>query len=216
TPCFLKVYTYHAHPFQRMFRQGRSFFECRNLLLFRELGLPSAKVLAWGKQRNFLGRITEEFIVTESVPAAVPLDTFVRKNGLTELQSARIARTVGLWLRKLHLINFYHKDLHWRNILIHKETSGLKLTFIDCPKGDFHSFGPTRRHWRLKDCATLDKYASILVSDRARAIFLKSYLNQGCDSSEFKTWVRRIEDLRTVRFDRRKGRTKVKPLDTPD
>lgn len=213
-PCYLKVYTYHAHPLQRIFRQGRSFYECRNLLLFKELGFNVARVLEWGTKRNLIGRITEEFIITESVEGAIPLDIYIREHGLTELQAARIARTVGRWLRKMHQVNFLHKDLHWRNILIRKERSRHELTLIDCPRGDFHHFGPTRRHWQLKDCATLDKYASVLFSEKVRGIFLKTYLDEDYGSPQFEASAERITGYRTIRFDQRKGRTKVKPLDS--
>ena len=212
-PAYLKIYSYRKHPFQRMFRLGRSFYECRNLLFFRSLGIPAARVLAWGKHRNQIGRITEEFIVTEALQAAIPLDQYVRETRPGRFEAARIAKRLGQWLRLLHTHDFFHKDLHWRNILICKTNGRIELGLIDCPRGDFHRVGPARRHWRLKDCGTLDKYASVLFPDSARAIFLIHYLGAPRDSESFKQWSRRIPEYRKQRFDRRKGRTTVRPID---
>jgi len=212
-PAYLKLYSYRKHPFQRIFRLGRSYYECKNLLFFRSLRLPAARVLAWGKNRNPIGRITEEFIVTEAMERAVPIDQYVRKERPGNLEAARIAKRLGRWLRELHAHDFFHKDLHWRNVLIRKTDGRIELGLIDCPRGDFHRFGPIRRHWRLKDCATLDKYAHQLFPDSARAVFLIHYLDTRRDSDSFKHWGQRIPEYRKHRFDRRKGRTRVRPLE---
>ncbi|MFP4070223.1 MAG: lipopolysaccharide kinase InaA family protein [Opitutales bacterium] len=214
-PAYLKLYTYRKHPFQRIFRLGRSYYECRNLLFFKSLGIPAARALAWGKHRNPIGRITEEFIVTEALEGAIPLHQYVREQRPGALDAARIARRIGRWLRDLHAHGFYHKDLHWRNILVRKSDGRIELGLIDCPRGDFHRLGPIRRHWRLKDCATLDKYAHALFPLSARAVFLRHYLGAGRGSPAFERWSRRIPDYRRLRFDQRKGRSKVRPLD-PD
>lgn len=213
TPAYLKIYTYHKHPLQRIFRYGRSFYESRNLLFFRSLGIPAAKVIAWGKCRNIIGRITEEFIITEAVEGAIPLDQYVRKERPGALEAARVAKRLAQWLRLLHANDFFHKDLHWRNILIRKTNQGIALCLIDCPRGGFHRFNPIRRHWRIKDCASLDKSACVLFPNIARAVFLRHYLGASRDSETFKQWSRRIPQYRKLRFDQRKGRRKIAPLD---
>lgn len=212
-PAYLKIYTYRKHPFQRIFRYGRSYYECRNLLFFRALGISAARVLAWGKYRNVIGRVTEEFIVTEALEGAIPLDQYVRENRPGALETAKIAKRLGQWLRVLHENDFFHKDLHWRNVLIRKIQGRIELGLIDCPRGTFHRFNPIRRHWRLKDCATLDKSACVLFPNVARAVFLRHYLDAPHDSERFKQWSRRIPEYRQTRFDLRKGRHKVQPLD---
>lgn len=212
-PVFIKVYANKKHPLQRIFRRGKSRTEVRNLLFFQSIGIPTPRIVAWGNRRNRIGRIVEEFIITEEVPDSLTLDQHVRRKSLSRLQAARLARTLGCWLRNMHTNNFYHKDIHWRNILIRCKNQKLTISLIDCPRGDFYYSTIRSRYWRLKDCAILDKYANVLVDDIARSVFLQAYLNASCNSSSFKKWSQRIPAYRLARFDQKKGRTRVKPVD---
>jgi hypothetical protein len=59
----------------------------------------------------------------------------------------------------------------------------------------------------------MDKYAHILCSDAERAIFLKNYLNESTRSPRFDEYRHKIVKYREARFDQRKGRSNVAPLD---
>jgi tRNA A-37 threonylcarbamoyl transferase component Bud32 len=209
---YIKIYANRKYPFQRYLRKSKSRTEVRNLLFFQSIGISTPRIIGWGQRRNAIRRIIQEFIITEAIPDSLTLDQYVRRKSLSRLQAARLARTLGSWLRSMHTNNFYHKDFHWRNILIRCKKQKLVISLIDCPRGAFHSSTIRSRYWRLKDCAILDKYASVLVDNITRSIFLQAYLNTSRHSSSFKKWSQRIPAYRLARFDQKKGRTNVKPL----
>jgi tRNA A-37 threonylcarbamoyl transferase component Bud32 len=209
---YIKIYANRKYPFQRYLRKSKSRNEVRNLLFFQSIGISTPRIIGWGQRRNAIRQIIQEFIITEAIPDSLTLDQYVRKKSLSKLQAARLARTLGLWLRNMHTNNFYHKDFHWRNILIRCKKQKLVISLIDCPRGAFHYSTIRSRYWRLKDCAILDKYGSVLVDDITRSIFLQAYLKTSRHSSSFKKWSQRIPAYRLARFDQKKGRAKVKPL----
>ena len=209
---YIKIYANRKYPFQRYLRKSRSRTEVRNLLFFQSIGISIPRIIGWGQRRNAIGQIIQEFIITEAIPDSLTLDQYVRRKSLSRLQAARLARTLGLWLRSMHTNNFYHKDFHWRNILVRRKEQKLVISLIDCPRGNFHHSTMRSRYLRLKDCAILDKYANVLVDDVARSVFLQAYLNASRGSSSYKKWSQRIPAYRLARFDQKKGRTKVKPL----
>jgi tRNA A-37 threonylcarbamoyl transferase component Bud32 len=209
---YIKIYANRKYPLQRYLRKSKSRTEVRNLLFFQSIGILTPRIIGWGQRRNAIRHIIQEFIITEAIPDSLTLDQYVRRKSLSRLQAARLARTLGLWLRSMHTNNFYHKDFHWRNILIRCKKQKLVISLIDCPRGAFHYSTIRSRYWRLKDCAILDKYGSVLVDDITRSIFLQAYLKTSRHSSSFKKWSQRIPAYRLARFDQKKGRAKVKPL----
>jgi tRNA A-37 threonylcarbamoyl transferase component Bud32 len=185
TQAYVKIYAHRKHPLQRYLRKGRSQTEVRNLLFFRSLGISTPRVLAWGEKRNAIGRIVQEFIITEAVAATQQLDEFVPAycrdagNAMHSSMRMQIAEQLGQWTRAMHDANFVHEDLKWRNVLARRSETGVELFWIDCPKGYFAKPGATLERKKLKDCATLDKIARIRCSKEERQTFIKAYLGQG-------------------------------------
>lgn len=207
TPVYVKVYTYKKHPLQRYLRQGRSRIESRNLLLFQSLDIPTAPVVAWGSRRNAIGRTIEEFIVTESIEDAIPLDTFIEEHCSDPTKSEhlvcreQIINQVALATRTIHAANFIHHDLKWRNLLCRFEQGLPKVYWIDCPTGGFSKLKFRHQRGRRKDCATLDKLARRLCTKDERLQFIATYLGLPVDASEVATWAKNVSQYRQERFD---------------
>lgn len=204
---YVKIYASQKHPFQRLLRQSRSRNEVRNLLFFRSIGIATPQVLAWGELRNRIGRVVQDFIITEAVAETLQLDIFVAKfcpssqNPADRPARLGIARQLGKWTRVMHDRNFIHEDLKWRNILARKQTNGAELFWIDCPKGDFFKLGQALNRKKLKDCATLDKLARIQCSKEERSTFIDAYLGDGAAAEQIQQLCQNIENYRRQRFD---------------
>ena len=114
---FVKVYSYRKSPFQRLWRRGIARIEARNLLFFSAIGIASPRVIAWGQRKNPLGKIVDEFIITEAIPETQTLDAFMAdacpdrsqprycklRDGLIDQLSRATAA--------IHQHHFYHQDL---------------------------------------------------------------------------------------------------------
>ncbi|HKK17750.1 MAG TPA: lipopolysaccharide kinase InaA family protein [Opitutales bacterium] len=216
TTAYVKIYANNRAAFQRLFRKSRSHIEAKNLCFFKASGISTPRIIAWGEERNRLGKVTRDFIITESIDQAVQLDDFIRERNTSVKDRVRLAKELGYWLRDIHHEGFYHKDIHWRNILVHMEKKGPSLYWIDCPRGSFHRLPPVRKHWRIKDCAILDKYASVLCSPVERLAFLSAYLGEHHRSTELQQFADQIVTYRRNRYDRRTGRTRVQPVNAGD
>lgn len=208
-PVYVKIYAYKKHAMQRILRRGRSRIEARNLFFFNEIGVPAARVIAWSERRSAIGRVVEEYIVTEAVEGAVPLDEFISEVCPNRDTAAyckyrdSIIKQIGASTRAIHQHNFLHKDLKWRNVLGRLKNDQVELYWIDCPIGDFTTNSMRLKHGQLKDCATLDKLARITCSNDERKYFVASYLNAPTDSAEVEAMSRQIDQFRKKRFDQK-------------
>jgi len=212
TEAYIKIYANKKHPFQRLLRKGRSEREVHNLLFFRSIGIPTPRIIAWGEDRNALGRIVQEFIITQAEKDTLQLDEFVAQdcpNREDEAQRAtrlQIARQLGAWTRAMHDHNFIHEDLKWRNILARSSEQGAELFWIDCPKGRYYKPGRQLERKKIKDCATLDKLARLECSKEERTTFLQAYLGPTATERELRQLCRDIENYRQERFDSKDDR----------
>lgn len=218
-PVYVKIYTYRKHPLQRLGRPGRSRIEARNLLFFQRIGIPAPRVLGWSERRNRIGRIVEEYIITEAISGAEPLDVFVpaacpdRSEPLFRERRDTILLQLGRWTRAMHDCHFFHKDLKWRNLLGRLMDDTVELYWIDCPTGDFHPSPLTRRHHQLKDCATLDKLARILCTTEERRRFVAGYLDLPEDAPEVANFSQAVSRYRRRRFDAKDDRQRAHAAD---
>lgn len=210
-PCYVKIYNYTESSWFRIWRSGRCPIETRNLLLFEALGIPTLKVLAWGQRSNAFGKLEQEFIITQTAEQMIPLDELLIKRRLARKTRLQIIDQIAANTRTLHQHHFYHKDLHWRNLLINKEGNTPTVCWIDCPRGSFHHSPWQRRHWQQKDCATLDKHAYPFCTIAERRRFAAQYLQQAETAPEVAEFGMRIDALRRKRLDNRAGRTKISP-----
>jgi tRNA A-37 threonylcarbamoyl transferase component Bud32 len=195
---YVKIYAYKKHPLQRYLRKGRSRNEARNLLFFRSLNIPTPRVIAWGEKRNCIGRIVQEYVITEALQGTLMLEDFVARhcpepdNPQYKHVREQIARNLGEWTRRIHQAHFIHEDLKWRNILARLNDDEVELFWIDCPKGRFYKPGAAFERKKLKDCATLDKIARIRCSKSERQIFLRSYLGDRATQRSLKEMCQKI------------------------
>jgi len=207
TQFYVKIYAHRKHPLQRYLRKGRSQTEARNLLFFSSVGISAPRVLAWGEKRNCIGRIVQEFIITEAVAKTQTLDEFVAEHCHDQEQHEHSAvriqmvEQLGKWTRAIHDVNFVHEDLKWRNVLARRSAGGAELFWIDCPKGYFAKPGATLDRKKLKDCATLDKVARIRCSKQERQAFVGAYLGEEAAVNQIEELCQKIEDYRRGRFD---------------
>lgn len=208
TQVYVKIYANRKHPFQRFLRKGRSSTEVRNLLFFKSIGIAAPRILAWGEKRNCIGRIVQEFIITEAVSDTQQLDHFVAEHCPDQSHSdqsamrLQIAKQLGIWTRAMHDAKFVHEDLKWRNVLARRTGDDqAELFWIDCPKGYFCDREGILARKRLKDCATLDKVARVQCSKNERQTFIKAYLGADASNDTVSELCRAIENYRQGRFD---------------
>jgi tRNA A-37 threonylcarbamoyl transferase component Bud32 len=204
---FVKVYSYRKSPFQRLWRRGTARTEARNLLLFSAIGIASPRVIAWGERKNAIGKIVDDYIITEAIPQTLTLDAYMtavcpdRSQPSYCLQRDSIIEQLSHATRAIHAQHFYHQDLKWRNVLARTNGDRAELFWIDCPKGDFTKSTTHQRRRALKDCATLDKLARLRCTQEERLRFVAGYLDQPVDAPEVATFAQAISDYRRNRFD---------------
>ena len=206
-PTFVKVYSYHKSPLHRFWRKGTARNEARNLLFFKCIGIPTPRVIAWGQRRNALGKIVDDYIITEAIPDSQTLNEFMttvcpdRSQPSYCLQRDSIIEQLSRATRAIHEQHFYHQDLKWRNILARTNGDRAELFWIDCPKGDFTKSATHQARHALKDCATLDKLARLRCTPEERLRFVAGYLDQPADTPEVATFAQTISNYRRKRFD---------------
>ena len=220
-PVFVKVYTYRTHLLERLWRAGRSRIEARNLIFFKQSGIPAARVIAWGERKNAFGKLVEEFIITEAVPNTQTLDEFVSEHcpdrSRPEYGERRdqLLHQLGQATARIHAHSFFHKDLKWRNVLARLNGDQVETFWIDCPKGDFHLPPWPQEHGKLKDCATLDKIARFACTQDERKRFVAHYLGKPESSEQVAESATAISDFRKQRFDPKDDEQRLKKANAP-
>ena len=204
---FVKVYSYRKSPLQRLWRRGIARTEARNLLFFSAIGIASPRVIAWGERKNAIGKIVDEFIITEAILDTQTLSEFMTAACPDRSQPVYCSRRDSIIdqlsraTRAMHAHHFYHQDLKWRNLLARAEGDQTELFWIDCPKGDFTKSATHQTRRALKDCATLDKLARLRCTQEERLRFVAGYLDQPIDAPEVATFAQAISNYRRKRFD---------------
>ena len=204
---FVKVYSYRKSLFQRLWRRGIAHIEARNLLFFSAIGIASPRVIAWGQRKNALGKIVDEFIISEAIADTQTLDEFMtsacpdRSQPLYCSLRDSLIDQLSRATAAIHDHHFYHQDLKWRNVLARAKGDQAELFWIDCPKGDFTKSPLHQERRALKDCATLDKLARLRCTQEERLRFVAGYLDLPIDAPEVSNFAQAISDYRRKRFD---------------
>lgn len=150
--------------------------EWRNQLMFLKLGLPAAKVVAYGQQR-LLSKTQRGALVTEALENTSDLEKLVREQSPL-LEDGRWVRRVVSQIARitqtLHGHSFAHNDLKWRNILVTQSLESPQVYLIDCPAGQ-KWFWPLLEYRIIKDLACLDKVAKYQLSRTQRLRFYYAY-----------------------------------------
>ena len=166
--------------------------EARNFLFFREHGVPTATVVAYGLERSF-GSFVRGAFVTEEVPQTRDLAKTVREHPeylKNKPWLETVSKQVADMTRTLHDAGFAHNDLKWRNLLVDEGLSP-KVYMIDCPFGN-HWWHIFLQYRIVKDLASLDREAKNYLSRSQRLRFYLAYARLGRLNAGCKRQIRRI------------------------
>jgi hypothetical protein len=206
-PVFYKQYSFRRPSWKFWRRPSKARREFDNYAVFELLQLPCATRVACGESRDALGRLCRAFIVTRTVPDAVPLPEFVAAHCADRATPARarmrdsLIRQVAGVARRLHAEAFFHHDLVWRNILVTLGADREPTAWpIDCPSGGRVRGRLFQRPRRLKDLASLDKLASQHCTLRERLRFMQFYCAERKLGPTSRRLVRAALDYRRRRW----------------
>ena len=173
---YLKKYEKPEKKIQQFLGQSKIRTEWQNLLWFREVKIPVAKVVAYGQEtiawlpyRGVL--ITEELLnTTDLVDIAANYPQLLKQHSWVREVSHQIAQAARL----MHQQGFAHNDFKWRNILVDIKADVPQIYLIDCPSG-MKWYKPFLEYRIIKDLACLDKRAKYELSRTQRLAFYKDY-----------------------------------------
>ncbi|MGY0218444.1 lipopolysaccharide kinase InaA family protein [Endozoicomonadaceae bacterium StTr2] len=187
------VKRYHATKGLRSYLGwSRIKVEWENQLYFLKLGLPAAKVVAYGQER-ILSKTQRGVLITEALEGTIDLAELAR-NGSPLFRDRKwvekISCKVAHIARTLHRNSFVHNDFKWRNILI-TPTSEPEAFLIDCPAGQ--KWHPPFLEYRIvKDLACLDKVAKYQLTRTQRLRFLLEYHQSNRLTPKIKQQARKV------------------------
>lgn len=206
TSIFVKRYHYPRwrHRFRGMlrgtlFRRSRARSEYRALRLMRQLGIQAVRPVAFG-ERRILFFVRSCFLITESVPDAMPLSAFIQKFGEQRgsLRSIQIRREILVSLarqvRHMHDAGFVHRDLFWRNVLIRcLPGDRFEFYFLDASVGRWIRMRRRRDDSIVADIAAMGAAAPHFCSKADQLRFLLEYLGVKSLDPENRAWLRRVQ-----------------------
>ena len=189
---------------------------------YRDCGVEVPRTVAFGESR-VMGLLRIAFIITEEVPDAVSLDSFVAA-GLPGIPAAERVVQMSVFaarladiIRKAHSACLFHYDLKWRNILIQSRGGDYYPVIIDCPRAFVSRL--RRRYGITTDLSALARLAVSYLTLNQRYHFLTACLGPAAGPGARKDWYRRVQrrldkrppkiiklqesPLQGVRFDRK-------------
>ncbi|AMO54716.1 hypothetical protein GZ77_24065 [Endozoicomonas montiporae] len=192
TNYYVKRYTSGGKGLRRYLGRSRIRAEWENMLLFHQLGVPAAKVVAYGEQKSFT-MLKRGVLITEEVRNTLDLAEVVYRD-VDFLKSKQwmnsVIEQVASAAKKLHTNGFVHNDLKWRNILVTQEEHP-RIALIDCPGGSKPLF-PFLERSIVKDLACLDKKAKYHLSKSERMRFYKFYTSSKVITPKMKKQIRHV------------------------
>jgi len=194
------VKRYHGlgkKPLKRLLARPRVQLEWENLQRFADWGIPTARLVACGLERQG-GRFVRGALITAEIPGTTDLGRLARAHDpRLKSQSWRdgVSTQVADIARRLHGRRFVHGDLKWRNLLV--DAAG-KVFLIDCPSGGFW-WPPFLQYRIVKDLACLDKVAKRQLSRTRRLRFYLDYAQKKKLDDADKRRIRQIAGFFTGR-----------------
>lgn len=178
---YFKRYVYNNK--NRYFlQQSRAANEVYCYQQLADIGIPTLRPLVLGEIREF-GRLIAACVVTKEVPDAPSLDNFARQQWceLPRAERSRVYREISAevigQLQRAHRNKFFHFDLKWRNILVHRDADGqYRCTWIDCPRGRYMRLRPGRG--QVVDLSALARLSLSYLSRTQRLRFIYDYLGE--------------------------------------
>lgn len=203
---YIKRYHYPRwrHRFKAMFRgtlvkKSRARSEYHALRLMRRLGIQAVRPVAYG-ERRIAGFVRSCFLITETVPDAMPLSAFIQKfcNHRSSPRSVQIRREIltslAKQVRHMHDAGFVHRDLFWRNVLIRcLPGDRFEFYFLDASVGRWIRMRRRRDESIVADIAAMGAAAPQFCSKADQLRFLLEYLGVRSLDPDNRAWLRRVQ-----------------------
>ncbi len=117
---YLKKFVLRKKLWVRFLSFSKVITEYNNLSLFHQLGIPAAKVVAYG-QEAIAWIVQRGLLITEELVDCHDLDEIADKHP-KQLQNIKwleqVSHQVADAARKMHQYQFAHSDFKWRNIMV--------------------------------------------------------------------------------------------------
>lgn len=181
------------------FKASRARNEYRALRRMRQLGIQAVRPVAFGERRLFRF-IRSCFLITEAVPDAIPLSSFIQTFGehRGSAQAVCIRREIlaslARQVRHMHQSGFVHCDLFWRNVLIRSLPGDrFEFYFLDASVGKRIRIAQRRQDKIVGDIAAMGAVAPHFCSKADQLRFLLEYLQANKLEKEHRRWLRRVQ-----------------------
>jgi hypothetical protein len=178
---FLKVYAYSGRWRLRTFGiPSRALREYRNLLRLGEFGFHVPQPVACGQART-LGFVSDSFVMTRAVENPVPMWTYVYDAATAPFpfpgraERLRLIDEFARLLRKAHEEKYFIHTLRSKNVLLTKEGDRYTVHVIDVPFAGIWRWKLFPRAGRVRDLASLLKWAQSLLTRTERMRFARAY-----------------------------------------
>lgn len=164
---------------------------------FRQLGIATVNIVAYGEQRRF-GMFQQGALITQEQKNTADLDQLTHQKHPFLESPQWVAHTISqiaAFAKIMHDQRFIHTDFKWRNILATLDEQP-EITLIDCPSGfqwpQCFLFDSIVERGIIKDLACLDKIAKNTLTRSQRMTFYKQYANIEKLRPEHKQQIQRI------------------------
>lgn len=178
---FLKVYAYAGlWRLRTLFIKSRALREYRNLLRLGELGFRVPQAVACGQART-LGLVSDSFVMTRAIEKAASMWTFLHEAANAPFpfpgraERLRLIGDFARTLRRAHEERFFIHTLRSKNVLLTREDGRYELNVIDVPFAGIWRWRLFPRGGRIRDLASLLKWARVLLTRTERMRFAKAY-----------------------------------------
>lgn len=179
---YFKRYTYPKSKQSRYWmRASKAQVEIFGYRQLKIIGVPTLKVIAFGESRSY-GRLRAAYIITQGINRSMDLQQFAREVWFPMPKQQRsklylqLRQQIFDQLQRAHERNFYHQDLHWRNILVTNDNGHYQTTWIDCPRAAFRKLPFSARHGQMVDLSSLGRRSLDYLSRSERYRALAAYL----------------------------------------
>ncbi|MFH1419194.1 MAG: lipopolysaccharide kinase InaA family protein [Planctomycetota bacterium] len=180
-------------------KASRARSEFRALRLMRQLGIQAVRPIAFG-ERRVAGFVRSCFLITESVPDAMPLSSFIKTfSDCADSDAARRGRweiltSLAKQVRHMHEAGFVHRDLFWRNVLIRVLPGDrFEFYFLDASVGKRIRLLQRRQDSIVRDIAAMGVLTPKFCSKADQLRFLLTYLNKKHLDARDCEWLRRVQ-----------------------
>jgi hypothetical protein len=178
---FLKVYAYSGlWRLRTLFITSRAAREYRNLLKLAELGFSVPRPAAFGQART-LGLIGESFVMTRALENPVPIWSYIYEPTSVPFpfpdrkERRRLIDEFAATLRRAHEEKFFIHTLRSKNVLLTRDGGRSVVNVIDVPFAGIWRWRLFPRAGRVRDLASLLKWARLLLTRTERMRFAKAY-----------------------------------------